>query len=325
MARERGNYPVIIGVGGVVPGKPISNEAFIERSDVEIETTPWDIESRTGIRQRYWLEKGEPLLPCALAAARQAMMHARVEPDQISGVYFAGELPEERHPIAASRVHKELKLPEKCQSLDLNAACAGGINGLEIASNHLRLHPNARTALVIGANAMSHVVNKRDRKTAILFGDGAGAAVVELRDDAHEPMVAYRTEPDRDSLHRSAENKIVMKGGKVKEHAMNIMGGSVLEVLELAGATFTDDVDVIVPHQANGVLINAIADEYKFPKEKCIVTVGQHANTSSASIFLAATKANRDGQLVGQNRTMLTAIGAGFTGGAILMDTDLSR
>jgi 3-oxoacyl-[acyl-carrier-protein] synthase III len=333
-------YPVITGVGACLPGRPITNQELIDMTGINF--TPGWISDRTLIETRHWVDGNQHASDLGFMAARSALVMADLTPADITSIHVATSTPDYPTPNVASLIHGRLGAPEQCLATDIRAACSGFLFGLEAASDRLRARDGLGRALVIGAELTSTCVNKSDRSTVILFGDGAGAVTLESRPGASRPISVMLTRPDLEAIYvpaggtvqpptaaNEAATKIKMNGRAVKAHALSVMTQATRMVAAEAGlidASGIDwsQIDYFVPHQANGRLIEAVREELGVPKEKCVVTVDRHGNTSAASLPLALATAHQEGQIgSGRKRVLLAAIAAGMVGGAMLMDADL--
>lgn len=336
------SFPTIVGVGDAYPDRIITNAELIEMTGIE--STPDWIEEHTGIAQRHWVEKGEYSSHLAVRASRIALKMAGVEPEDVANFFLATSTPDYPSPNTSSLVHKTLGMSERCFALDINAACAGSLIGLSLASDRLMSQENNDPSLVVGAEITSRGANPSDRRTVIIFGDGAGAAVVRRVPGASRPLFEAMTQPNMEAFNVPAgglvepqhgaddpRRMIHMKGKEVAMHAFDVMTKAPERVAEKAGLYNAktgidwDGIDYFIPHQANGALIQVVAETLKIPDEKVINTIREQGNTSSASILVALSEAHRRGQVKsGLYRVLFTAIGAGFVGGAALMDISLS-
>lgn len=333
------SYPVITGVGLAVPERCLPNEAFLKETGLGL--SPETIVRHVGIEQRYLVEgHGNHASELGAAAAQRALTMAGIEAEQLESIILSTATPDYVSPSTASLVHGIIKASERCSALDINAACAGGVAGLATASDKMMAR-GQQTTLAIGAEILSYGVNKNDHRTAILFGDGAGAAVLQLQEGAHRPYFAERTTPDKDAIYAPPaghakepgddDHTLKMNGRVVAGHAKEIMPGLAFDVARQAGlvsrsgAIEWDGIDYFVPHQANKRMIEAMRDGMDIPKEKCIITVDKFGNTSSASVFMALAEARERGEIEGgPKRVVFTSIGAGMVGCAALIDINLA-
>jgi 3-oxoacyl-[acyl-carrier-protein] synthase-3 len=321
----------------------ITNQELIDMMGLDA-TADW-IQDRTRIEQRHWAADGEYASHLGAAAARRALDSASVTPDMVGSIHLSTLTPDYLGPSTATLVHAGIEASEDCLSVDVGAACAGSVVTISKAAKDLLTEPNIRTTLAVGTETLSRVINTRDKRTAVLFGDGAGAAVLGRVAGAKQPLFSFLTRPDTEAIYAPAggmiepgngpddpRRKIHMNGKKVAEHAAYAMVTLSVSVARKAGlhnevggveGIDWDEIDLFVPHQANGRLIEFVSDRLCTPEDKRVVTVSKHANTSSASIFLALDQARKDGRLDGRKRVLLTAIGAGMVAGAALIDVEL--
>ncbi len=313
----------IAGTGAYLPAKVLSNadlEKLVATSD------EW-IRERTGIRERRIAADDESACDLALHAAGKALDMAGVAADAVDLIVVATTTPDKVFPSTACRLQGRLGAGG-CPAFDVQAVCTGFIYALDAADRFVRAG-DARNALVVGTEVLSRILDWSDRDTCILFGDGAGAAVLQ---PASEPGV-YSTHLHADGryeelLHapggpgavasEDADGLIRMKGNEVFKVAVNTLGSIVDETLAANGFD-KSDVDWLVPHQANYRIIAATAKKLKMPMERVVVTVDRHGNTSAASIPLALDEAVRDGRIRRGDCLMLEAFGGGFTWGSALV------
>ncbi len=315
----------VAGVGHCLPNQPISNAALIERYGLA--STPEWIESRTGIQQRYFVEAGQTTATLATAAAQHALTQAHLSPMAIGAVLVATCTPDYTFPSVATLVQAALGVPAGTVALDVNAACSGFIAALSMTQGLFATRPALQHILVIGAETFSNVLDFTDRSTCVLFGDGAGAVVL-TRNQPGETRGLLVVEQGADgtqapllhSGHGVARGGIAgtvqMQGAAVFKHAVRQMGDRAATAALLAQSGYTlAGLDWLVPHQANARILEAAAEALQIPPYKVITTVGQHANTSAASIPLALSHAQQQGQLKAGQLLLLQAFGAGFTWG----------
>ena len=316
-------YSRIAGTGAYLPKRVLTNaelEKMVETSD------QWIIE-RTGIRERHIAAEGQGVCDLALIAAQNAIEAASVAPDEIDLIVMATTTPEKIFPSTACQVQKRLGISGGGPAFDVQAVCTGFIYALDLADRFIRLG-DARNALVIGAEVLSRVIDWKDRTTCVLFGDGAGAVVLQPAsspglyatclhaDGRHEELLHVPGGPGA-AISAGVENYIQMKGNEVFKVAVKTLSNVADEVLDASGLG-RSDVDWLVPHQANHRIIAATAKKLKIPLDKVVVTVDRHGNTSAASIPLALDEAVRDGRIQPGECLMLEAFGGGFTWGAAL-------
>ena len=309
---------VILGTGSALPARKVDNAELAKTVDTSDE---WIVE-RTGIRSRHVAGEGETTASLAIEASRKALEAAGVEPAEIDMIVLATATPDQTFPSSATKVQATLGIPD-CIAFDVHAVCTGFLYALTVADSMIR-SGNAKTALVIGAETFSRLLDWEDRATCVLFGDGAGAVV--LRGEEGERGI-LATKLHADGRHNDllfvdggpsttgTVGKLRMKGREVFRHAVVNLAQVLSEVLESAGLA-PDDVDWVVPHQANARILDATAKKLGLPAEKVVVTVDRHANTSAASVPLALDTAVRDGRIQRGQLVVLEAMGGGFTWGA---------
>ena len=314
---------VITGSGSALPEQCVTNAEMAKRVDT---TDEWIVE-RTGIRQRYIAAEGETTSSLATEAARNALEDAGVDASEIGLIILATATPDHTFPATATQVQANLG----CRggvAFDVQAVCSGFLYALGTADSLLRTGM-AKKALVIGAETFSRILDWEDRTTCVLFGDGAGAVVLEARDatDGGPGILATKLHADgehKDLLYvdggpstTGEVGKLRMKGREVFRHAVVNLADVLKEVLEDAGVE-SGDVDWVVPHQANARILDATARKLGLSTDKIVVTVDQHANTSAASVPLAFDVARKDGRIKQGDLVMFEAMGGGFTWGASL-------
>ena len=309
---------VIAGVGSALPRRRVSNEELAKQVDT---SDQWIVE-RTGIRSRYVAGDGETTASLATDAARRALDHAGVGAADIDLIVLATATPDQTFPSSATKVQAALGIDD-CIAFDVHAVCTGFLYALSIADSMLR-SGNASRALVIGSETFSRILDWEDRATCVLFGDGAGALVL-VAEEGDRGILATKLHADgrhNDLLFvdggpstTGTVGKLRMKGREVFRHAVVNLADVLNEVLAEAGLT-SDDVDWVVPHQANARILDATARKLGLPAEKVVVTVDEHANTSAASVPLALDTAVRDGRIKRDDIVVLEAMGGGFTWGA---------
>ena len=317
---------LVAGVGAYLPARVVDNDALASRLDT---SDAW-IRERTGITRRHIAADDELTSDLAVEAARRALERAGAKPAGVEAIVLATSTPDHTFPATATAVQRKLGAPIGI-ALDVQAVCAGFAYALAVADSLLRLG-HARTALVIGAETFSRLLDWNDRSTAVLFGDGAGALL--LRADRQGGTLADRgllaTKLAADGRHYGdlwvdggpsatrSTGHLRMNGREVFRHAVARLTESVLAVLGETGLS-VDDLDLLVPHQANLRIIEAVAKRLGVPAEKTVVTVDRHANTSAASIPLALDVAANDGRLVAGRLVAVNALGGGFAWGATLL------
>ena len=312
----------VLGVGSALPGRMVTNAELAKTVDT---TDEWIVE-RTGIRSRYIAADGETTASLATEAARQALAHAGVDASEIGLIVLATATPDQTFPSAATKVQAALGIND-CVAFDVHAVCTGFLYALGVADSMLS-SGTAQKALVIGSETFSRILDWEDRGTCVLFGDGAGALVLGAQDDDERGILATRLHADgrhNDLLFvdggpstTGTVGKLRMKGREVFRHAVVNLAAVLNEVLDAAGLT-ADDVDWVVPHQANARILDATARKLGLAPEKVVVTVDRHANTSAASVPLALDTAVKDGRIKRGDLVVLEAMGGGFTWGASLL------
>ncbi len=315
---------VLRGTGSALPRRVVPNAELAEQIDT---SNTWIVE-RTGIRQRYLAGEGETTATLATAAAREALDAAALTPSDIDLIVLATATPDNTFPATATKVQHALGCNGGI-AFDVQAVCSGFLYALATADSMLRTGMAGR-ALVIGAETFSRIIDWDDRATCVLFGDGAGAIVLEASEGAACGPGILATRLHADGEHHDllyvdggvsttgTIGKLRMRGKEVFRHAVGNLADVLEEVLHDQGLT-SAALDWIVPHQANIRILEATARKLDIAPEKMIVTVDQHANTSAASVPLALDVAVRDGRIQPGQLVMLEAMGGGFTWGASLI------
>ncbi|HEX2897310.1 MAG TPA: beta-ketoacyl-ACP synthase III [candidate division Zixibacteria bacterium] len=318
----------IIGTGSYTPPQVMTNADF-ERI---VETSDEWITTRTGIKERR-IANGVATSDMAVAASRAALDMARVANEDIEMVILATVTPDYRLPSAACVVQEKMNFPNAA-AFDVVAACAGFINGLSIASSYIE-NGNIKKALVIGVEKLSAFTNYKDRNTCVLFGDAAGAVVVSAEEGESGVLSSYiksdgkyRTllwaeiggslNPYTESYEYDGRDKIMMNGSDVFKIAVKEMGNAAVKVIENAGLK-ASDISLIVPHQANIRIVEALAKRLKLDMDKVFLNIEKYGNTSAASVPLALDQANRTGRLKQGDYIVMVAFGGGLTWGASLV------
>jgi 3-oxoacyl-[acyl-carrier-protein] synthase-3 len=317
---------VLIGTGSALPMRRVSNAELAETVDT---TDEWIVE-RTGIRFRYIAGPDETTGTLGADAARAALAAAGKSADEVDLIVLATATPDQTFPATATKVQAMLGIDD-CVAFDVGAVCSGFLYAIQVADSLLRTG-SATCALVIGAETFSRILDWEDRATCVLFGDGAGAVVLEARDVEEDGpgILGSRLHADgryNDLLYvdggpstTGTVGKVRMKGREVFRHAVTNLANVMDETLAAVGLT-PGDVDWVVPHQANARILDATARKLGLPAEKVVVTVDQHANTSAASVPLALDTAMRDGRIKPGQIVVLEAMGGGFTWGAAIVRT----
>jgi 3-oxoacyl-[acyl-carrier-protein] synthase-3 len=318
-------YSSIAGTGGYLPDRVMTNkdfEAFVDTSD------DW-IRERTGIERRHIAADDQTTSDMALEAAGQALRMAGTGESEIDLIIVATTTPDKVFPSTACIVQRRLGI-SGFAAFDVHAACAGFIYALDIANRFIQTG-GAKCALVIGAEIYSRIINWQDRGTCVLFGDGAGAVVLRASDQAgvlsthihadgrHEELLHVPAGISSGYEQVQRESAFIqMKGNEVFRAAVGVLGQIARETLSF-NQVKSDDIAWLIPHQANLRIIAAAAKKLDLPMEKVVVTVNEHANTSSASIPLALDVAVRDGRVKRGDLLLFEAFGAGFTWGSALV------
>ena len=316
---------VLIGSGSALPRRALGNDELAKMVDTCDE---WIFE-RTGIRNRYVAAPDETTVSLATEAAKRAIAAAGIDAKAIDLIVLATATPDQTFPASATQVQNELGCNGGI-AFDVAAVCSGFIYALGVADSMLRTGM-ANRALVIGAETFSRILDWEDRATCVLFGDGAGAVVLEAREETGENLRGIlATRLHTDGAHNQllyvdggpsttgTVGKLRMKGKEVFRHAVTNLANVLGEVLDDAGLKIAD-IDWVVPHQANARILDATARKLGLDPDRVIVTVDQHANTSAASVPLALDVAIRDGRIKVGDLVMLEAMGGGFTWGASLL------
>jgi 3-oxoacyl-[acyl-carrier-protein] synthase III len=317
---------VIAGCGAYLPERILTNEELAGKVDT---TDEW-IVKRTGIRQRHIAADGEMTSDLALAAGRSALDNAGIAPEEVELIVLATATPNQTFPATATTVQHAIGMKGGA-AFDVQAVCSGFVYALNVADNFIRLG-QVKTALVIGAETFSRILDWTDRTTCVLFGDGAGAVVLRAAESdgtaADRGILANKIHSDgqhHDLLFvdggpssTGTVGHLKMAGKEVFKHAVTNLADVVDEVL-LGSGISADEVDWLVPHQANMRILKGTASRLGVPLDKVVVTVDRHANTSAASIPLAMAEAHLDGRLQPGQLVVIEAMGGGFTWGASLI------
>jgi 3-oxoacyl-[acyl-carrier-protein] synthase-3 len=317
---------VLSGSGAYLPEKVLTNDDLAKILDTDDE---W-IVARSGIRKRHIAADGQLTSDLALQAAQRALEDAGCGADEVDLIVLATATPDETFPATATRVQAELGMTRGA-AFDVQAVCSGFVYGLAIADNFIKAG-QAKRVLVIGAETFSRILDWQDRGTAVLFGDGAGAVVLEAgegegttndrgilctkihSDGRHHDLLYVDGGP---SSSKQVGN-LRMQGREVFRHAVKNLAAVVHETLDEVGLT-TQDLDWLVPHQANKRILDSTAKKLGLSPEGVIVTVEEHANTSAASVPLALDQGRKDGRIQAGQLILMEAMGAGFTWGGCLV------
>ncbi|TAM83699.1 MAG: ketoacyl-ACP synthase III [Candidimonas sp.] len=320
-------YAKIIGSGGYLPPRIVSNdELAAELAARQIETSDTWITERTGIRQRHIAAPGVKTSSLAINAARAALDHAAVDAADIDLIIVATSTPDFIFPSTACLVQAGLGIRGGA-AFDIQAVCSGFVYALATADAFIRVG-RAATALVIGAEVFSGILDWSDRGTCVLFGDGAGAVVLRAADTPGITGVELNADGGQAKILCTAggisQGKIVgdpflrMDGQAVFKLAVTVLAQSARDVCAQAGMT-PADVDWMIPHQANVRILNLLGRKLGIPAEKIVVTLDRHANTSAASVPLAFDVAFRDGRIRAGDQVLMQGVGGGFTWGSVLV------
>lgn len=321
-------YATIAGVGSSLPPRLVPNSWF----ESQIQTTDEWIRERTGIEARHFVDEGVLTSDLAVQATQAAMESAGIPAEQIDLIVCATVTGDTPFPATAVWVQQKLGL--SCPAFDVNAACAGFSYGLATGTAMI-VAGMADTVLLIGAEAFSKILDFTDRSTCVLFGDGAGATILQASDEpgieetilgadgnAAEILImpggGSREPASAETLAASRHRIFMPNGREVFKRAVTEMAAACQEVLEKNGHT-PDDVDVLIPHQANARIMTAVASRLHIPEEKAVVDVAEVGNTSAASIPIALDRAWRAGRIKEGNLVLFTSFGAGLTWGATVM------
>ena len=328
MSAPAARWSRVAGTGSFLPGEPVTNAALAERLARDgVETSDDWIVERTGIRNRHFAADGVNTSDLALEAANRALAAADCDPASLDLIVLATSTPDMVFPSSACLLQQKLGIAGQA-AFDVQAVCSGFVYGLSVADAMIRAG-NASRALVVGAEVFSRILDWKDRGTCVLFGDGAGAVVLETSD---RPGV-LATELHADGRHAGilctpgtvaggsvlGDPLLKMDGKAVFKLAVGVLETVARSVLEKAGRTDAD-LDWLVPHQANIRIMESTAKKMGLPREKLVATVAEHGNTSAASVPLAFDVAVRDGRIRRGDTVMLEGVGGGFTWGAALLD-----
>ena len=315
-------FAKITATGSYVPSKIVTN--FDLSKDVET-SDEWIVE-RTGIKQRHIADKSELTSDLAFKASQNLLENYKIKAEEIDMIIVATTSPDLTFPSTACILQNKLKA-HKAFCFDVQAVCSGFIYALSIANNFIQ-NGSVKRVLVVGSETLSRIVDWNDRNTCVLFGDGAGAVMLEASTAENCGIISYSLHSDGsliDILKTSGGSSfnqkagfIEMSGREVFKHAVEKMANSVLETLAKVNLS-VDDIDLLVPHQANLRILNSVATRLKIPLEKVIITVENHANTSAASIPLALDFANKNNRIKKGDLIILEALGGGLTWGSIAL------
>ena len=315
---------VVVGFGGALPKKCVKNDEL----PASLNTSDEWISQRTGIKQRYVISDGESTSTLATEAAEDALNFAKISPNDVDLIVVGTTTGDYTFPATACVVQKNLNITNGGPAFDVSAACSGFIYALDIADSFMRTG-KAKNALVIGADSFSKILDWSDRSSCVLFGDGAGAVVLKAEENTDKGIQYCKIHADgtyTDCLVTSGgvattqeAGVVTMKGRETFKFAVEKFCDSFRELLKSNKLT-VDDIDLIVPHQANVRIINKLIDVLKIDPKKVVITIDRHSNTSAATIPLAL---NEIKDTIGTNgadkNIVLLSMGAGFTWGAVLV------
>jgi 3-oxoacyl-[acyl-carrier-protein] synthase-3 len=312
----------IVGTGSYLPATVLGNEELSRR----VETSDAWIQERTGIRQRHIADPAQASSDLALEASRRALAAAGVKPEELDLIVVATSTPDYVFPSTACLLQAKLGAKGGA-AFDVQAVCSGFVYGLATADNFIRAGTHRR-ALVVGAEVFSRILDWKDRATCVLFGDGAGAVVLAAGDQPGVHASVLHADGSYAGILSVPGNVcgggitgspfLQMQGNQVFKIAVKVLDECAREVVAVAGMTL-EDVDWLIPHQANVRILEATAKRLGLPRERLVVTVDHHANTSAASVPLALDEYVRAGRIKAGHRVMLQGVGGGFTWGASLV------
>lgn len=320
----------VIGLGMEVPEKILTNHDLEKIVDTNDE---W-ISTRTGIRERHIVSKDETPSSMGTKAAAMAIENAGISKDLIDMIIFASMTPDYVFPASACLIQDGLKIPNT-GTIDIEAACSGFVYGLSMANAYI-VSGMAKNVLVVGADAMSRILDWTDRNTCVLFGDGAGAAVVSANKEDDSGFLGFKLWGDgkyKDFLYMpsggsaspasektvgSMEHYLKMKGNSTFKVAVKTMADELEELLAMHNVQ-REQIKILIPHQANYRIIESVADRLEFPMDKVFVNLDRYGNTSAATIPIALTEAYQAGRIEKGDIVAFVAFGGGFTSGAALL------
>lgn len=313
----------ILGTGSYLPEKIVSNSDLSKIVDTDDE---W-IFSRSGIRNRHMAAEGQTTSDMALKAAINALNAANVKPEELGGIIVATTTPDLTFPSTAALLQAKLGIETTCLAFDIQAVCSGFVYALATANGFFKAGM-AKPMLIVGAEKMSAILNWQDRTTCVLFGDGAGAVVLGSTDNVKDGILsthlhadgryAAMLQTDGGPTSSGSVGHLTMQGREVFKFAVDAMSGAVTEALQDNNLT-ADDIDWMIPHQANIRIIEATAKKLNMPMSRVVTTLENQGNTSAASIPLALDHAVRSGDVKRGQMLLLEAMGGGFTWGAALI------
>ncbi len=313
---------VVKGIGGYLPENIVKNDDL----DEKLETSDAWIQERTGIKQRHIAAEGQTTSDLGYRAALNALEDANLTVDDLDLIVVATSTPDYTFPATATVIQERLGMSHGA-AFDLQAVCSGFLYGISVVDAMIRSGA-AKTVLLIGAETFSRILDWDDRSTCVLFGDGAGAMILQAQDNTENGVIESFIRSDgrhRDMLYvdggpskTQTVGKLRMLGNQVFKHAVTEIADAMQACADKAGVNIAD-IDWFVPHQANQRILNGVAKRLKIEPDQVISTVALHANTSAASVPLAMLSAVKDGRIKRGNLVMLEAFGGGFTWGAALL------
>jgi 3-oxoacyl-[acyl-carrier-protein] synthase-3 len=318
------SYARITGIGSYLPGQAISNHDLVARG---VQTSDEWIVERTGIRHRHFAAEDQSCSDLALQASRAAIADAGIVADRVDLIVLATSTPDYIFPSSAALLQAKLGIRNGGAAMDVQAVCSGFVYALAVAEKFIRSGAH-RCALVVGAEVFSHILDWNDRSTCVLFGDGAGAVIVESGEEPGILATALHADGSHADIlcvpggvaggHVVGTPFLRMDGQAVFKFAVKALAEVAEEVLGVAGLT-AGQLDWLVPHQANVRILQATARKLGLQMEKVVTTVAEHGNTSAASVPLALDAAFRQGRIVRGQNLLLEGVGGGFTWGAVLL------
>ncbi|KND61782.1 3-oxoacyl-[acyl-carrier-protein] synthase, KASIII [Candidatus Burkholderia verschuerenii] len=322
---QTNQYARVLGTGSYLPSERVMNQALADRLAKQgVETSDEWIVARTGIHARHFAAPDQTTSDLALIASQRAIEAAGIDPQSIDLIIVATSTPDFVFPSTACLLQNKLGIKNNGAAFDVQAVCSGFAYGIATADSFIRSGLN-RTALVVGAETFSRILDFNDRTTCVLFGDGAGAVVLQASDEPGVLSSALHADGSYSDILCTPGNVnggvvsgsafLHMDGQAVFKLAVNVLEKVAIEVLDKAQLT-AQDVDWLIPHQANIRIMQSTARKLHLPPERMVVTVGEHGNTSAASIPLALDVAVRDGRIKRGDNILIEGVGGGFTWGA---------
>ena len=301
----------IIGTGKYAPEMVLTNHDL----EMVVDTSDEWITTRTGIASRH-IAQNESSADMAYQAALAAIESCNYDKNKIDLIVVATVTPEKMTPSTANLVHSKLGIDHSVMSFDINAACTGFVYALEVVASMLQSN-HFRSALVIGSEQLTKVIDYNDRNTCVLFGDGAGAVIIERNETETNRSFFYNDANGDDQNTLTVDKTIKMDGRKVYQFAVDVMEKSIQKILRIAGLTI-DDIDKIIPHQANERIIQSVAKSMNIPMDKFYLNLAEYGNVSSASIPIALDEYRR-ARTSTKSKVLLVGFGGGFTWGSAIL------